>query len=160
MGYPLQQIENFLSAGVKVGLGFDSIALSGNADMFRTMKMVQDTEKIRNETQFKISSRRVLELATIGGARCLNLDHTIGSLTPGKRGDVIMVSLLAPNLGVGPDPANLLVNSAAPANVDLVAVDGRILKREGKLTNIDVRKSLIEAAAALRAVRERANWKL
>jgi cytosine/adenosine deaminase-related metal-dependent hydrolase len=41
MGYPLQQIENFLSAGVKVGLGFDSIALSGNADMFRTMKMVQ-----------------------------------------------------------------------------------------------------------------------
>jgi 5-methylthioadenosine/S-adenosylhomocysteine deaminase len=102
----------------------------------------------------------VLELATIGGARCLNLDHTIGSLTPGKRGDVIMVSLLAPNLGVGPDPANLLVNSAAPANVDLVAVDGRILKREGRLTNIDVRKSLIEAATALRAVRERANWKL
>jgi hypothetical protein len=71
-----------------------------------------------------------------------------------------MVSLLAPNLGVGPDPANLLVNSAAPANVDLVAVDGRILKRDGKLTNIDVRKSLTEAAAALRAVRERANWKL
>lgn len=159
MGYPLQQIENFLGAGVKVGLGFDSIALSGNADMFRTMKMVQDTEKIRNETQFKISSRRVLELATIGGARCLNLDDTIGSLTPGKRADVIMVSLLAPNLGVGPDPANLLVNSAAPANVDLVAVDGRILKREGKLTNIDVRKSLTEAATALRAVRERANWK-
>lgn len=54
----------------------------------------------------------MLELATIGGARCLNLDDTIGSLTPGKRGDVIMVSLLAPNLGVGPDPANLLVNSA------------------------------------------------
>ena len=126
--------------------------------MFRTMKMVRPPE-IRNETQFKISSRRVLELATIGGARCLNLDDTIGSLTPGKRADVIMVSLLAPNLGVGPDPANLLVNSAAPANVDLVAVDGRILDREGKLTNIDVRKSLTEAATALRAVRERANWK-
>ena len=59
---------------MKVGLGFDSIALSGNADMFRTMKMVQDTEKIRNAAQFKISSRRVLELATIGGARCLGLE--------------------------------------------------------------------------------------
>ena len=55
MGYPLQQIENFLSAGVTVGLGLNSIALSGNADMFRTMKMVQDTEKIRNQAQFKIS---------------------------------------------------------------------------------------------------------
>ena len=61
-----------------------------------------------------------------------------------------MVSLLAPNVGVGADPANLLVNSAAPANVELVVVDGRILKRNGKLTNVDVRKSLIEAAAALR----------
>ena len=159
MGYPLQQIENFLSAGVKVGLGFDSIALSGNADMFRTMKTVQDTEKIRSQVQFKISSRRVLELATIGGARCLNQDDMIGSLTPGKRGDVIMVSLLAPNLGIGPDPANLLVNSAAPANVDFVAVDGRILKRDGKLTNVDVRKSLTEAAVALRGVRDRASWR-
>ena len=56
MGYPLQQIENFLAEGVTVGLGFDSIALSGNADMFRTMKMVQDSEKIRNAVSSK--SRR------------------------------------------------------------------------------------------------------
>ena len=158
MGYPLQQIENFLAAGVNVGLGFDSIALSGNADMFRTMKTVQDSEKIRNQAQFKISSRRVLELATIGGARCLGLDDKIGSLTPGKRADVIMVSLVAPNMSIGPDPANLLVNSAAPSNVDLVVVDGRILKRNGQLTNMDVKQVLLEAAGALKAVRERANW--
>ena len=158
MGYPLQQIENFLAEGVTVGLGFNSIALSGNADMFRTMKMVQDSEKIRNAVQFKISSRRVIELATIGGARCLGLDDQIGSLTPGKRADLIMVSLLAPNMAVGPDPANLLVNSAAPANVELVVVDGRILKRDGSLTHVDVKRSLHEAAASLRAVRERANW--
>ncbi len=158
MGYPLQQIENFLAEGVTVGLGFDSIALSGNADMFRTMKMVQDSEKIRNAVQFKISSRRVIELATIGGARCLGLDDQIGSLTPGKRADLIMVSLLAPNMSVGPDPANLLVNSAAPANVELVVIDGRILKRDGSLTNVDVKRSLHEAAASLKAVRERANW--
>ena len=158
MGYPLQQIENFLAEGVTVGLGFDSIALSGNADMFRTMKMVQDSEKIRNAVQFKISSRRVIELANIGGARCLGLDDRIGSLTPGKRADLIMVSLLAPNMSVGPDPANLLVNSAAPANVELVVVDGRILKRDGRLTHVDVKRSLHEAAASLRAVRERANW--
>ncbi len=158
MGYPLQQIDNFLAAGVTVGLGFDSIALSGNADMFRTMKTVQDSEKIRNQAQFKLSSRRVLELATIGGARCLGLDGRIGSLTPGKRADLIMVSLLAPNMSVGPDPANLLVNSAAPGNVDLVVVDGRILKRDGRLTTIDVRQVLLEAAGALKAVQERVGW--
>jgi cytosine/adenosine deaminase-related metal-dependent hydrolase len=158
MGYPLQQTENFLAAGVNVGLGFDSIALSGNADMFRTMKTVQDAAKIRNQAQFNLSSRRVLEVATIGGARCLGLDDRTGSLTPGKRADVIMVSLLAPNMSVGPDPANLLVNSAAPGNVELVVADGRILKRDGKLTNVDVRQVLTEGAAALKGVRERAKW--
>lgn len=158
MGYPLQQIENFLAAGLNVGLGFDSLALSGNADMFRTMKTVQDSEKIRNEAQFKISSRRVLELATIGGAKCLGLESTVGSLTPGKRADVIMVSLLEPNLSGGGDPANLLVNSAAPSNVSLVIVDGRVLKKDGQLTNVDVKQSLLEANSALKAVRERANW--
>lgn len=158
MGYPLQQIENFLAAGVNVGLGFDSIALSGNADMFRTMKTVQDSAKIRHQAQFQISSRRVLELATIGGARCLGLDGKIGSLTPGKRADLIMVSLLAPNLSVGSDPANLLVNSAAPGNVDLVVVDGRVLKRDGRLTSVDVKQVLLEAAGALKGVRERVGW--
>jgi cytosine/adenosine deaminase-related metal-dependent hydrolase len=126
--------------------------------MFRTMKTVQDSEKIRNQAQFKISSRRVLELATIGGARCLGLDDKIGSLTPGKRADVIMVSLLAPNMSIGPDPANLLVNSAAPSNVDLVVVDGRILKRDGRLTTVDMKQALLDGAAALKAVRERAKW--
>ncbi len=122
------------------------------------MKTVQDSAKIRHQAQFQISSRRVLELATIGGARCLGLDGKIGSLTPGKRADLIMVSLLAPNLSVGSDPANLLVNSAAPGNVDLVVVDGRVLKRDGRLTSVDVKQVLLEAAGALKGVRERVGW--
>ena len=127
--------------------------------MFRTMKMVQDTEKIRNAAQFKMSSRRVIELATIGGARCLGLDDQIGSLTPGKRADLIMVSLLcAEHVGrTGSREPHRELGS--PANVELVAVDGRILKRDGRLTHIDVKRSLQEAAASLKAVRERANWR-
>ena len=73
MGYPLQQIESFLPAGVTVGLGFDSIALSGQADMFRTMKMVPDSEKIRNQAQFKTSSHRVWNLPRSGARVVLDL---------------------------------------------------------------------------------------
>jgi len=61
-------------------------------------------------------------------------------------------------MAVGPDLANLLVNSAAPANVELVVVDGRILKRDGRLTHIDTKRALHQAAASLKAVRDRANW--
>lgn len=56
-----------------------------------------------------------------------------------------------------------MVNLAAPSKVELVVADGRILKKDGKLTNVDVKQVLFEAAAALKLVRERArrepNWK-
>ncbi len=53
----------------------------------------------------------------------------------------------------------MLVTAAEPSNVDTVVVDGRILKRHGKLTALDVRKAIAaEAAAANAALRKRANW--
>ncbi len=57
------------------------------------------------------------------------------------------------------DPAHLLVESATPTNVDMVVVDGRILKRNGKLTHIDVDGLTEETAAAFDSLRKRANWR-
>jgi cytosine/adenosine deaminase-related metal-dependent hydrolase len=52
----------------------------------------------------------------------------------------------------------MLVEAAQPSNVDTVVVDGRILKRRGRLTAVDVEQVVSEAAAALTALRKRANW--
>jgi cytosine/adenosine deaminase-related metal-dependent hydrolase len=86
------------------------------------------------------------------------VDDRVGSLQPGKRADLIMVNTRAVNLGVFSEPAHMLVEAAQPANVDTVMIDGRILKRGGKLTAIDVEKTLSEASAANAAVRKRAGW--
>ena len=145
-------------AGVAVGLGTDGAASNDDVNMWEEMDTAAKLHKLIAKDPTVLNAHEAVEMATIGGARCLGLDDHIGSLTPGKRADLIMVSLLAPNMSVGPDPANLLVNSAAPANVERVVVDGRILKRDGKLTHVDVKRSLHEAAASLKAVRERANW--
>ena len=64
----------------------------------------------------------------------MGIGDQIGSLKAGKRADLIMVSTRGINLGVFGDPAHMLVTAAEPANVDTVVVDGRILKRNGKLT--------------------------
>ncbi len=56
------------------------------------------------------------------------------------------------------NPAHLLVEAAQPANVDTVVIDGRILKRRGRLTAIDVEQVVGEASAALTDVRKRAGW--
>jgi len=154
----LPQTSKFLDAGIPVGLSVDTVELSGNADMFGIMKVVQNAENGIAENEFKLSARRVLQLATSEGARSMGIGDKTGSLKPGKRADLIMVDTRGVNLGIFGDPAHMLVTAAEPANVDTVVVDGRILKRHGKLTVFDVDAVVSDAAAANVALRKRANW--
>jgi 5-methylthioadenosine/S-adenosylhomocysteine deaminase len=158
IGYGVPKIQEFLDHKVIVGLSVDTPALTGSADMFSIMKIVQNIENGRGEAEFRLPARRVLELATIDGARSLGLADRIGSLANGKRADLIMVNTRDLNMGPFTDPPNMLVDSAQPWNVDTVMVDGRILKQNGKLTAIDVGYLMSEVSAANRALRERANW--
>jgi 5-methylthioadenosine/S-adenosylhomocysteine deaminase len=158
IGFGFPPTGEFLAAGIPVGLSVDTTALSGDADMFAIMKAVQNIENGRAQNEFKLPARRVLELATIEGARSMGMADRIGSLTPGKRADLVMLNTRDVNLGVFSDPAHMLVEAAQPANVDTVMVDGRILKRRGRLTALDVEAVVGEASQALAAVRKRAGW--
>jgi cytosine/adenosine deaminase-related metal-dependent hydrolase len=88
----------------------------------------------------------------------MGIGDQVGSLKAGKRADLIMVSTRGVNLGVFGDPAHMLVTAAEPSNVDTVVVDGRVLKRNGKLTAMNVDQIAQEANAANLALRKRANW--
>jgi cytosine/adenosine deaminase-related metal-dependent hydrolase len=158
IGFGIPPTTAFLDAGIPVGLSVDTVELVGNADMFAIMKTVQGLENGKAESEFKLGARRVVELATIEGARSMGIDDKVGSLKPGKRADLIMIDTRAANLGVFGDPAVMLVTAVQPANVDTVMVDGRILKRNGKLTAMNVATVASEASAANAAVRKRANW--
>jgi 5-methylthioadenosine/S-adenosylhomocysteine deaminase len=155
-GFPIA--AELLAGGVTVGLSVDTPALSGNADMFGIMKAIQNIENGRARDEFKITARRVLELATIDGARSMGVGDVVGSLTPGKRADLIMVDTRAVNLGVFTEPAHLLVEAAQPANVDTVMIDGRIVKRGGRLTQLDVTDVIDDAGRAYAEVRRRSGW--
>ena len=126
--------------------------------MFGIMKITQNVENGLSENEFKLTARRVLQLATSEGARAMGIGDKTGSLKPGKRADLIMVDTRGINLGVFGDPAHMLVTAAEPANVDTVMVDGRILKRHGKLVALDAAAIAADAAAANAALRKRANW--
>ena len=158
IGFGFPRTGELLAGGVTVGLSVDTTVLSGNADMFAIMKAIQNVENSRTENEFKLPARRVLELATIEGARSMGVDDRVGSLRPGKRADLVMVSTRDVNIGVFTDPAHMLVEAAQPSNVDTVVVDGRILKRRGKLTAFDTGQVVSEASGALAGVRKRGNW--
>src|SRR6202035_5702187 len=126
---------------------------------FGILKMVRNIENAKAHDEFKMPARRALELGTIEGARSLGIDDRVGSLRPGKRADVIMIATNQLNMGVFTDPAHMLVESTQPQNVDTVIVDGRLLKRGGKLTALDANQVVADAAASFEAVRKRANWR-
>ncbi len=158
-GYGNVKLLEYMNAGVKVGIGIDTAPQAGSADMSKAMSACVGVANMQSANMFKLSPRRALQLATIDGARVLGIDDKVGSLAPGKRADLIMVSTNGLNMGVFTDPANMIVECMQPQNIGLVVVDGRILKDQGRLTAIDPKGVIREARASLEEIRTRAAWK-
>ncbi len=155
IGYGLTKVGEFLDAGVNVSASADTAPLTGNCHMFGILKLLRNAVNAKAFDEFKLSARRALEIGTINGARALGIDHLVGSLTPGKRADLILVRTDAITMGVFSDPTHMLVEAAEPSNIDTVVVDGRILKRGGKFTALAQEQIMANAAATLVSVGQR-----
>src|SRR6516165_2297322 len=159
IGYGYPQTSEMLAKGIPLGISVDTSALVGSSNLFTVLKLARDCENAKAESEFKMPARKALELGTIEGARSMGMDDRIGSLKPGKRADLIAISPRALNMAVVTDPAHLVLEATGPENVDTVVVDGRILKRGGKLAALDTSKVVAGARAALAGVRERTKWR-
>jgi 5-methylthioadenosine/S-adenosylhomocysteine deaminase len=91
------------------------------------------------------SPRRLLELATRGGAETLGIADKVGSIEPGKKADIILFDMLNPFLTPTMDPLTSVALYATSDDISTVIVDGKILKHEKKLTTIDQREALTKA---------------
>jgi cytosine/adenosine deaminase-related metal-dependent hydrolase len=161
MGYgdPLTGMLNACGSPVSIGSDVEPAA---RGDMFSAMRITLQHERNRRtleilaETgnrpmEMPVTCRQALEWATINGAKMAGLESRIGSLTPGKQADILMVR--ADDLALFPvtDPVASLVMQAGVANVDTVLVAGRVVKRNGKLAYAH----LAEKKAALQKSGER-----
>jgi 5-methylthioadenosine/S-adenosylhomocysteine deaminase len=153
VGYGITQLSDYLEGGMRVGLGIDSSALAGNANLFQVMKLLQLIECGRLQRETALPARRLLELATLEGARSIGMEGAIGSLEPGKRADLIMLSTDALNMGrFTSDPVHLLVEAAQPVNVDTVIIDGRVLKSAGRMMAVDQERVMRSAEDSIKGV--------
>jgi cytosine/adenosine deaminase-related metal-dependent hydrolase len=84
-----------------------------------------------------VTARQMLEFATIGGAKGLGLDRLTGSLTPGKRADLILLRADQPLTAPVSDPAGLVLLQASAGDIETVIVEGRIRKQGGRLVDAD-----------------------
>lgn len=156
IGYGVPPMRQLLDAGVLLNLSVDTVPLTGTADMFSIIRLALALHRGESESEFSIPARRMIQAATIDGARGLGLDRVTGSLTPGKRADLILVRTDDVHIAPFTDPSNMIATAAGAAQVDTVVVDGRILKRHGKLTSVDTRQVVREAQQALDALLKRA----
>ncbi len=153
-------VAAYREAGGLPSLGID-VELYCTGQMFREMQaalLFARGKEIRNNvlrgnSHYKtipVRSREALEWTTVNGAKAFKLDGKIGTLSPGKKADVVMLRADDVNMAPVHDPIYSIVEIAGPGNVDTVIVDGVVRKKDGKLTfPADVlKKRLAELAAS------------
>jgi cytosine/adenosine deaminase-related metal-dependent hydrolase len=169
MGHGIPAVERLLDAGVRPALSIDTCTnVSGS--MFALMRAaLASVRGAANQRRLEagedpqtvdLSVRDVLEFATLQGARANGLEASTGSLEVGKKADLIAISCDAPGMFPVNYAAATAVMGGEPSNVDLVMVDGTILKRDGALVGIDVRQLRREAEACRDRLYERAGASL
>jgi 5-methylthioadenosine/S-adenosylhomocysteine deaminase len=147
---PVSQLR---AAGVPVGLGTDGAASNNDLDMFEAMRVAALLHKLQSNDPRAIPAPVALEMATIGGARALGLGDRLGSLEPGKRGDLIVVSMSSARQTPMYDPISHLVYASRGDDVRTTIVNGRVLMRDRKVLTLNEAAVLADARRAADDVR-------
>ncbi|WP_260613589.1 amidohydrolase family protein [Streptomyces sp. WAC07061] len=149
----IMPLSDLAGRGVKVGLGLDG-GTNDSSDFHALMKAAVGLQRVRT-TRAGVFPQvsDVLRMATLGGAEVLGIEDRVGSLTPGKRADVVVVDPAALNFAPRFDWVGQIVFNGRPENVEAVFVDGRALKLGGRLVDVDTRRVVREAEAAATRLR-------
>ncbi len=124
LGCGIAPLSELVAAGLRVGVGTDGISSVPSHDYFEELRAVVAAARARTERADALSPTDVLELATIGGARALGLADEIGSLVPGKRADLAVISLSGSAYLPWEDPAAAVVYGGGTSRIVATLVGG------------------------------------
>ncbi len=131
LGCGVAPLAELRAAGARVGVGTDSPASAPSFDFFEELRSVVLNARARARRPDVLSAAEALELGTLGSARALGLDAEIGSLVPGKRADLAVVSLAGSLYLPWEDPAGAVVFGGSPDRVIVTYVDGEARYEKG-----------------------------
>jgi 5-methylthioadenosine/S-adenosylhomocysteine deaminase len=168
MGHGMPPIQQSLDHGIRPSLSSDVDATMAQ-DPFTIMRSAFTLQRLlllqraRNGEQNLpplLTCRDVLEFATIEGARAAGLEHKVGTLTPGKEADIVL--LAADRINVWPlnNAPGAVVNVMNPSNVETVLIAGKPKKWRGSLVGVDLARVRRIVAEGRDAVVQRSGFKL
>lgn len=130
-------IPDMLLAGITVGLASDGPASSNNHSLFQAMKFAALMQKGFRQDATVMTAEKVLEMATIDGARAVGLEKEIGSIEVGKKADLIVIEYENAFMTPIHHPVSAIVYSALGNEVSTVMIDGQLVMRDRIVTHVD-----------------------
>jgi len=139
-------VPEMRAAGVAVGLGTDGPAGSNNdLDLMEEMDLAAKLAKITKMNPLALNAKAVVEMATIDGAKALHMEKAIGSLEPGKKADLVVISLDQPNAVPMYDIYAQLAYALKGSDVQTVVIAGGVVMRDRKLLTVNEEEAMVKA---------------
>ena len=148
VGSGLAPIRALLDAGVNVSMGTDGCGSIEGTDMQNALYLCGLLHKLRGDHTKWVGATEALHAATVGGARALGRGRDLGAIEAGRTADLTAYRLDSIPFTPLNNAVSQLVFSASRREVDMVMVDGEVIKKDGKLTRVDEDKLLDEIRAA------------
>lgn len=133
-------IQAMLDAGIRVGLGTDGPSSGNTLDLFTQMRMLANFHKTHLKNRAAFPARKIVRLATMGGAEALGMADKIGSIEVGKKADLVLIETESVNMFPIFDPYAALVYSAHSGNVQDVFINGKQVVANKNLTQANLRE--------------------
>ncbi|MDF2680516.1 MAG: amidohydrolase [Brevibacillus sp.] len=154
-------VMDFLEAGGHAALGSDQAPGNNCNNMFNEMKFAAILNKVKYSDPKVFPAWMALRMATIESAKAIGLDHQIGSITKGKKADLILINLQEPNLcPIITDPIRNIVPNlvyAAKGNeVETVIIDGQFIMENRRMQRVDEGQVVQDAQQAANQIAQRA----
>lgn len=137
LGCGVAKIQKMLNHGINVSLGTDGQGSGSSLDMFDTMKFAGLLQKGEFENSENMESYEVLKMATINGAKALDMEDTLGSITEGKDADIIILDLNTECCQPMGNIFSNIVYNAKGTNVETTIIEGKIVMENRIIPNIN-----------------------
>ena len=158
LGSGIADIPQLLSCGINVSLGADGAPCNNTLNMFQEMRLASLLQKPFHGPE-AMPARHVFEMATMGGARALGLDHEVGSIEVGKKADIVLLDMKSISTPLHDENVySGIVYSANSANVDSVMIDGKWVYRKKRFVDLDEETLLLNAKEELKKLLGRAEF--
>lgn len=144
MGQGIPPLRQALAAGILPSFGID-VEVASASDMWTQLRIafaVERSQILEDKYQGKefeklVTTGAMFSAATLGGARACLLEDRVGTLAVGKRADIVLLRSTVHTLPIN-DLVGTVVHNMDARNVDTVVVDGRVVKRDGRLVGVDL----------------------